>query len=288
MSKTIRNIAENSVISVCGTISPENNRDKINFVLSQNKNVMDCFKYKIFVLNKVTGYSETEFQDIITDIKKMYSCVVLIDHINRGYQFGFIDLDLKSFNYAKINMPDYKFYLKYNIDTILYDKFLDIIIDDTSDIIYMPEISSLTPEFKHPDSYQQYKQDCMDSVTSKEGKFPGAWIMPWLYILSNKISVLYPNKDSLASLYYKWAVNVGGDFTQWHSQNKVLCSEELLMESLINKELKKYCFIRNEDFDYYCNFIKQYNVGDATIKNVHLSKFGIIHFHFRNNDVIEI
>lgn len=288
MLKTIRDIAGNSVVSVCGTASPENNRDKIHYVLSQNKEVMDSFKHRIFVLNKITGFSTTEFNDIIADIKQMYSCVVLVEHVNRGYQFGFIDSDLMSFNYVRNNIPAYDFYFKYNMDTILYNKFLDITIENTADVIYPPEISCLTPEFKSPELYKTYKDACMDFSTSKEGKFPGAWIMPWLYMLSNKIDILYPNKDALADMYYKWVTDVKGDFTQWHSQNKVLCSEEMLMESLINEKLKKYCFIRDQDFDYYCNFIIQYRIGDATIKNVHLSKFGICHFHHKNMEIIEI
>ena len=133
---------------------------------------MDSFKHRIFVLNKITGFSTTEFNDIIADIKQMYSCVVLVEHVNRGYQFGFIDSDLMSFNYVRNNIPAYDFYFKYNMDTILYNKFLDITIENTADVIYPPEISCLTPEFKSPELYKTYKDACMDFSTSKEGKFP--------------------------------------------------------------------------------------------------------------------
>lgn len=287
MIRTIKDIAPNTVIVFCGTLSQENDLDKLNSVMAHNSKLLSNFKGGIIVLNKDVSTPYKLLQQACSIMYSSFGFTVITDHINRGYQLGFVDEDLLGFNFCKYNI-DYDFYLKINIDTLLFPEFNEIQVDDSADIIYMPELTSLDPNLHNVDGLKKLKESTMSYKIEEDGKFSGAWPMPWLYMLSKKVSDLYDGKENLENIQYRWMSSVNGDSSKWHEQNKFICSEEMLVKSFINREYTKYCFVRGKDLDDYCKFITDYNVKDATIKNVHLKKHGICHLHWKKEKVLAV
>jgi hypothetical protein len=90
------------------------------------------------------------------------------------------------------------------------------------------------------------------------------------------------------SLNNSYAIDTNGNIDNWRHQNAILCSEEYFIKSLYGHELKKYCLMTETDFEIYCDFIVSAQVGDATIKNIYIEKYGICHWHTKNDPIISL
>ena len=283
----IGDILKNTVLLLCGTVNEENDLQKINYVIENNINILKDITTKILVLN--TSLTNEKLEEILSLISNKYNFIILPDHINRRYQIGFIDGDMIGFNYIKYNNIKYDYIIKMNIDILLFPEFLNLEFNIDSDLIYIPEITSLEKLLYSNERYIEWKQKSLSfDITNKESFI--TWHQPWLYIISKNVSCIYNNESlsKLNELFYKWLNSVDGDLNNCHKQNEFLCSEDMMNDALLNKNYKKYCLIRDNHFDNYCEFIKQCNIGDATIKNVHIKNYGICHFHDKNSNIIEI
>jgi hypothetical protein len=283
---SLKSVIPNSVSVVCGTMSNENDLDKIQRILKNNEKLYKQSKKSIFVFNKKDEVSDVEFEKLFNFIKDYFSnSVILVDHINRNYQIAFIDQDWTWFNYLKYNNIEYDFIIKHNIDILLYDEFFNLNFDETCDLFFTPELTCLDKNVYELDKRNIHKQKTYDPNLNT-AEFNGSWPQPWLYIISKNVKKIYScGENELRQFHAKWILETGGDLNNWHHQNKLLCSEEFLVKSFCNVNLKKQCLMDKDDFDKYCDFIVNYKVGDATIKNIYMVKYGICHWHWKNNDV---
>lgn len=282
---TIESILTNTIVFVCGTLSNENNLTKASQILKQNKFIYEKCKHVIFILNRKSDISIKEFEDYLLFIKsELSNSIILVDHINRNYQIGFIDQDLFAFNYVRLNNISYDYILKQTLDIVLYEEFLKLTFTP-SDLIFIPELTCLDKNVSDLNLRPLFMDKSYDKNIGDE-EFIGSWPQPWLFIISKNVTKMYScDEDFLRELHAKWILDVKGDITKWHDQNKFLCSEEYLVKGLCGKNLTKYCLMSTNDFNTYCNFITEYRVGDATIKNVYLKNYGICHWHSKNHEV---
>lgn len=288
MINKLKDILSESIIIFCGNISKENNFEKIKKIVDSSYFLYEKSCLVLFVPNKKDDISKEEYEKTIFYVKeKIKNCVVLNDHINRSYQIGFIDLDKIAFNYIKYNKLSYKWIIKQMIDILFFEEILNIDIDDECDIQFFPQVSSVESYFRNEEERINHTKNTIYKDIKET--YLGCYIMPWFFIIKNSINDIFnTNEEELRKSYKDWVLKINGDLSKWNVQNEILCSEYELVKGFCNKNLKKHCIISEKNLIEYMNFIKYYNIGDGTIKNILLKDLGICHWHFKNSEIVEL
>jgi hypothetical protein len=292
--KTIRSVLPNSVIMCNGTVSREQTLDKLQFIFDSNTSIFSLAKKVIVVINKNLDTTLEEFNSTIEQLRVPPNLTFLVDHINRGYQIGFIDQDITGFNYFWYNKISYDFIFKCCFDTLFSENFLDVEIDEECDVNYLPTISSLFLQ-PHRSPEEEIKNIAIWKQFMEKKEIDGSgltynfMVQPWFYIMKPTIRSVFPQWDTLVNKYTEWLLKVNGDLTRQKEQ--LFCGEIDIFQSLLsqlNNKVKANCLLTPPQFDTYVKMIQQFNFGDSTIKNVSISYLGITHFHFKDYNIVEI
>tara|TARA_Y100000593_G_scaffold79056_1_gene146934 strand:- start:394 stop:1227 length:834 start_codon:yes stop_codon:yes gene_type:complete len=272
----IIDIVDVTSILVAGHIDSEMSYDKVKLVMENNSSLFNKFNNTVFVLNKNSDVSESEIEEVIECIKEYIdNPVIIFDHANRGHQIGHVDLDKLGFSYIKNNISNMKYMLKFSIDILVKENFLEINIDEDTDFLYQPSIN-LVDYDKYGESYynlfrDEYKKTNPQTI---------------YYILSTKADFPYEDGKTIDNNYDDW-IDKGYKKV---SQNLVLASEHSLNKSVIRNNFKKQMMVNRDEFNKILNFMVNYfkvtGNSDCTLKNIYIPELGICHWQFKHEVVI--
>jgi hypothetical protein len=262
----IKDTVKNMEFMYIGCVNSENDFVKISYMFEHNRKIINQFAKRHIILNCESGYEK--------DLDKVSKLAIASGYDtyeikNFGYQFGFLH------GCTEANIIPTLPYFQCNIDTLLFDEMMDITIDETADINFLPSVTSLYKCLYNEEEYNKYKQDTF--VQEVGEKWLGASSQGWVYITKPNI----PNfLGDWKPKYEKWIEDGSGDK---YSQNVCICSEQSLIDSYINK--KRYCIMQDKDFDSYIDIIKRFKIMDASAKNVCLEFYGIFHWHWKDRGI---
>ena len=267
---TIKDIINASTILICGHINEENNFEKISYIIQHNNSILHNSKKIVIVLNKSENISDIEFNNIIKLFKsKFKNCIILKDHINRGHQIGYIDLDKIGIFYINQNI-ECNYITKIEIDFIVDDTFLNLKIPNDIDFYFVPSVCIVDIYDRYDEIIKNHKLKNSPTNPITQPSYNTN-----IYIIKNKFNDIYESSEEIENCYIKW-INSGYKNT---SQNTVLCAEHSLSKFIIKHKLSRFCLLQDEDFIHFVNYTKNNNVSDSTLKNIYIQRLGICHWH---------
>lgn len=263
-----------------GTIIPEKIEMLIG-ILQNNFSIYEKFKNIVVVLNTVdmTGQSALNdyldaFQDVRISHQYTGDFYFLRDYINRGWQFGTIDMEKMAYQFISDNIGDWTI-LKLDFDIYLENQFLDFEIDDKIDFYYMPSVGASTVNDK--------------GITTLLQDYDSNWpeyIKPQtiIYLITKPLDPFYPIEDWLNDKYKEWILKPIGNGPHHIG---VAC-EPLLMGTIEKNECKIKMMISKETYEKLLETIKIYQMADPSHKNILFSEVGICHLADDKKEIIKI
>lgn len=270
----LNDISENSAILLTGTIIPDK-MDLINRILVNNIEIFNKFKYIVSVLNVIDNSGElylSQYRQLIDcNISSNTKIYHLRDYINRGWQFGTIDIEKTGYDFIKSNFKIDSI-LKVDFDIYLEDAILNVDISD-ADALIMPSIgyATVVEQYKYNvDKLIEYYSDIMPQST--------------VYLILNKLDYLYENVDWLNKKYKEWILNPIGNGPHYIG---VAC-EPLLLESFKRNNFKIKNMLSIESYKKLLEVIAEKRIVDPSHKNIFFSETGICHMYDDSQYIINI
>jgi hypothetical protein len=273
----IKDILEGSTILIAGMVNNENNYDKIKLIIQYNFDLLVNVKQIVIILNKSDEISIEEFNNVFKLFKTSFplKCIVLRDHINRGHQIGYVDLDKSGVFFIKNNI-DCEYIIKLSIDIITDDTFLNTALIP-SDFYFIPSACI-------NDIYSNYDRMIIDNNKTIDYTDSQPHYQTNMYIIKNKFDDIYESTDEIQRCYDSW-ISKGYKNV---SQNEVLAAEHSLVKFTVKHKINRQSLIIDLNFKNYIDFIKKYNIGDSTLKNIYIKSIGVMHWHSKYSPTIEL
>lgn len=267
-------VAKDSIILLTGTIIPEK-MEMIGRILLNNVEVFNNFRAIVTVLNVIDDYGEshlTTYRQLINNVVNHNTEIYhLRDYVNRGWQFGTMDLEKTGYDYIKSNFKKSPI-LKLDFDMYLENKILDLNID-TVDVMIMPSIGYATV-------VEQYKYD-VDKLLEYYNIIPP---QSTIYLILNKLDYLYSSTDWLNKKYKEWILNPIGN----GPHHIGIACEPLLQESFKRNNFRIKSMLSTESYKKLLEVIAEKRIVDPSAKNIFFSEVGICHLYDDNQIIINI
>jgi len=256
--------------SVYGTVGYISSLDDINLLeqyILYNLPVLKEFKNIIVA----TNYKDKNiYQNLNDKIWKKYfpNCICITSEVNRGHNFGTADLDNMVFDYCKQN--DIKWLCKASNDVIL-----------TEDI-FKNEVNKADFYYLNGISFEDlYKANFNISKIYNERFYP----QTNFYIIDvSKCN--YLNDKEYLNETYLYSLNIPNyNGKIWEYISGWSC-ENFLKNCVESNNLSKTYLLNLHQHTRLCEAIKIYKIGDPSHKNIMME--GICHFHYPNQQIIEI
>jgi hypothetical protein len=268
-------IANNSTIILTGTIIPEK-MDMIEGILKNNFEIFKKFKHLILNINCT---KESDWQYAIKYEKLLLDLLdgdiqiyLLRDYINRGWQFGTIDLEKTAYSFYKRNLKGHSV-LKLDFDIYLQKQILDLDIE-THDIYFMPSVGYSPVEHGSSTILKEFENETWDILQPQST----------IYIIKKQLDYLYVDQDWLNKKYKEWILNPIGNGPHHIG---VAC-EPLLRKSFERNSCKMKSMISSKTFNKLIETIQVYKMHDPSHKNILFEEVGVCHLYDNNNDIISI
>jgi hypothetical protein len=262
----LKNLINNSTYGTIGYISSQENLDLIEQYIIYNLPVLKEFKQII----TSTTYEKYDYNlhKLLENIWKKYfpSSIHINGGISRGHSFGTADNDNIIFDYCKEN--NIKWLCKSTNDVIMYDKILSKEISE-ADFYYLIGIS-----------YEDLYLNDFNYKKILNKFFP----QTNLYFINVSKCDYLNDKDHVTEIYDKVQTisNYNGKAWEYGFRS----CETLLAECVERNNLSKYYLLNIEKHNKLCEVVNTYKIGDPSHKNIMID--GICHFHFSNQNIIEI
>jgi hypothetical protein len=262
---SLKQFINKSVYGTIGYIASNKDIDLLEQYIIYNLPVLKEFKQIIVA----TNYSE-QLQDKNQKIWKTHfpECIILDSEINRGHNFGTVDLDNIIFDYCKEN--NIEWLCKASNDVILEKSILDKEIGD-ADFYYMNGIGY----------GGMVKYDFNFDKIIKEDFYPQT-----NFYFINVSKTDYINDKKYIDITYKFIQsrsNYNGKI--WEYINDWSC-ENFLKQCVNRNNLSKEHLISQENYRILLNVVKDYNIHDCSHKNIMVE--GVCHLQFPEQQIINI
>lgn len=263
-----------------GTIIPEK-MEMINGILQNNFHWFEYFKNIVLVLNTTDMNGErylNDYLDVFEDVRHASQYTgnfyFIRDYINRGWQFGTIDMEKLGYQFIYDNIRDWSV-LKLDFDIYLENQFLDFNIDNDVDVYYMPSVGASTVN----------EQGITKLLKDYDDNWP-EYIKPQtiIYLATKPLDPFYPIEDWLNDKYKEWILHPVGNGPHHIG---VAC-EPLLMGTFEKNDCKIKMMISKETFEKLLETIKIYQFHDPSHKNIMFEEIGVCHLADDKKEVIRI
>jgi hypothetical protein len=211
--------------------------------------------------------------DVTSDIVAAYKeewlkiapkAIILYSRSNHGHMFGTIDLEESILTYIKDNLSDTQYLFKTMDDIITDVSMLDRDLPEAG-FYYLPSIS-------------------YESLTQGQ-EFPP---QTTFYILSlANVSTLYGKDVSQKRSKYLKAAKDNPALKPWEMTYDIKFDCETHLQRTV-KDITKKCLLDEETYTKLLNFVRQYQLGDPSHKNIFFRKEGICHYHMWHDTVFEL
>ena len=267
----LKQLINKSVYGTIGYISSQDDLDLLEQYIVYNLPVLKEYKQIIVATNYKSDdwhYHQKQRKANFELWRKYFPDCVLIDSkINRGHNFGTADLDNLIFDYCKEN--SIKWLCKASNDVILQESILNKEIDD-ADFYYLNGIS-------YEDLYLNNFN--YDKILDKF--FPQT---NFYFIDVSKCDYLN-DKEYLNTTFHQMLNISNYNGKIWEYIDGWSC--ELFLKNCCERNnLTKYYLLNKSIHNKLCDTIKIYQIGDPSHKNIMIE--GICHFHFKNQNILEI
>ena len=261
----LRELINKSIYSPTGYVGSIDDINKLEQYIVYNLPVLKEYKQLVIA----TNYFKDQYKAINEQLWKKYfpDCVVLHLDVNRGHNFGTVDLDNAIFDYCKEN--NIEWVCKSDNDVILLPEILDKEIDEV-DFYYLNGIGY--------GGMVKYNFD-NDRIVN-EDFYPQT---NFYFINVSKTDYLN-DKEHVTEIYNK--VTNMSDYNGKAWEYGFRSNEALLKEAIERNNLSRYHLISAKKYLSLLQFVKQYNIHDCSHKNILIEN--VCHFHFNDQQIIEI
>jgi hypothetical protein len=271
-------VTESAFCSI-GCITKKEDIDTLWGFLEYNKFVINRFE-KIIVAHTKT---DNITQDQLIDYNKVWlnffgdRCVV-INRPNHGHTFGFTDLDRTVMAEAKRHSV--KWMWKSTNDILLEKQIFDVEMDDASFFYFQGH------GFTGLDTYYQQSVDKAVNNFLDDG-YEYFFPQTNFYIIKANVDFLIePTKFD--ELYTKCINDPNYNKNKTQTEYKYLLCECVLRDCVYRNKLKSKHLIGKESYRHLLETILMYKIADSSHKNIFFKECGICHFHYPNEQIIEI
>lgn len=270
-------IVQNSTLIITGTIIPEK-MEMISGILQNNIKLFSKFSNIVLMLNTIDEKGEkylSDYKDLIEELlelsKSNATLYHLRDYVNRGWQFGTIDMERTAYNFVSENLSMGAI-LKVDFDVYLEENILNLDVSDAEAII-MPSIGySTVVEQNHSD---------FDKLMELYDKIPP---QSTIYLILHPMDYIYCDPNWLNRKYKEWILNPIGNGPHHIG---VAC-EPLLRQSFERNNFRIKNMISKESFRNLLKVIHTYKIVDPSHKNLFFEEVGICHLYDDTQNIIKI
>jgi hypothetical protein len=262
---SLKQLINKSVYGTIGYIASNKDTDLLEQYIIYNLPVLKEFKQIIVA----TNYSE-QLQNENQKIWKTHfpECIILDSEINRGHNFGTVDLDNTIFDYCKEN--NIEWLCKASNDVIFEESMLDKEIGN-ADFYYMNGIGY----------GGMVKYDFDFTRIINEDFYPQT---NFYFINTTKIDYLYDKEYINETYNYIQSLsNYNGKV--WEYIDGWSC-EDFLKKCVKRNNLLKEHLISEKNYRILLNVIKDYNIHDCSHKNIMVE--GVCHLQWPEQQIIKI
>jgi len=262
----LKELINKSIYSPTGYIGSIDDINKLEQYIVYNIPVLKEYRQLVIA----TNYSNNQYKEMNEQLWKKYfpNCVVLHSDINRGHNFGTVDLDNMIFDYCKEN--NIEWLCKSDNDVILLPEILDKEINE-ADFYYLNGIG-----------YGGIIKYNFDNNTIINNDF---YPQTWFYLI-NITKVDYINDKQYINETYNQVQSIPNYNSKiWEYIDGWSC-ETFLRNCVERNNLIKQHLTTQEKYINLLEIIKKYNIHDPSHKNIMIG--GLCHFQFPNQEIIEI
>ena len=254
---------KNKSLLLTGNIT-KNNVDFLSSILENNSIIYKNFDSAVVVLN-----GNKSLCDLISKhIKNIIpNCYYIYDFINRGWQFGTIDIERTGYDYIKNNISNCEYIFKIDLDIYLTENILNLDVADF-DFLGMPSIGY--GGISHPDWNLDMKK--LSDIYYDDILYPQSTI----YLIKTKCDYLYTEELWISNKYIHH-IN-----TNKKAHELGVSCEPLLRKSLVRNNMKCGYMITYEEYVRLLNFVMVHKIVDPSHKNLLFKNAGICHLTDEN------
>ena len=276
----LKDTIQNSTLILTGTIIPEK-MEMINGILQNNYKIFNRFANIVCVLNTVDSGGSIYLQDYLNLFEDLRftekytgNFYFIRDYINRGWQFGTIDMEKTAYQFTYDNVRSCTI-LKLDFDIYLTENILELEIDEKIDVYYMPSVGASTVN----------EQGITKLLKDYDDNWP-EYIRPQTiaYFLTRPLDIFYPIEDWLNEKYKEWILHPVGNGPHHIG---VAC-EPLLGGTFEKNDCRIKMMISKQTFEKLLETIKIYQFHDPSHKNILFEEIGICHLANDKAEVIKI
>ena len=269
----LEDIINKSTLIITGTIIPEK-MQMIYGILQSNVKIFNKFSNLVVILNTIDENGESylsEYRNLINDLLNNPKIYHLRDYINRGWQFGTIDIEKTAYDFVLKNIS-YEAILKVDFDIYLEEQLLNIDISN-ADAMIMPSIGYSTVVEEYNSDFDKLMQ-LYDTIPPQST----------IYLILNKMDYLYVNPNWLNKKYKEWILNPIGNGPHHIG---VAC-EPLLRQSFERNNFKIKNMISKQSFRNLLETIHTHKIVDPSHKNLFFEEVGVCHLYDDTQNIIKI
>jgi len=272
--------SDDKTLLLTGTIIPEK-MEMIKGILQNNFPVYETFDNIVVVLNTIDMSGQPYLNDYLDLFEQLRhsgkyqgNFYFIRDYINRGWQFGTLDMEKLGYQFARDNIGDWTT-LKLDFDIYLTEEFLNLELDENIDIYYMPSVGASTVN----------EQGITKLLKDYDDNWP-EYIQPQsiIYLMKKPLDPFYPIEDWLNDKYKEWILHPVGNGPHHIG---VAC-EPLLMGTFEKNDCKIKMMISKETFEKLLETIKIYQFHDPSHKNIMFEEIGVCHLADDKAEIIKV
>lgn len=265
----LKEIINKSYYGTTGYVSSIGDLNLLEQYINYNLSVLKEFK-QIIVSTNYNSFPLLKEEN--TQLWKKYfpNCIIIDVEINRGHNFGTVDLDNALFNYCKEN--NIEWLCKSANDIIMLESILDKNVEE-ADFYYTPSVG-------YAALFEPYNINVEKVYITKEYFYPQT-----NFYFINVFKCDYLNDINHVNEIYNNVMSIKEyNGKAWEYGFK--SCEVLLKECIERNKLLYFNLVPEKKFITLLNVINDYQMQDPSHKNLMIE--GVCHFHFYNKSVIEI
>lgn len=275
----LENVVDKSAYCSIGCITKPSDIDNLKSYLLYNKPVISRFPKIVISVTKTDNITPTEMSCYVNVWEEIFGNKVLVETRNNfGHTFGFTDLDKSVLKKCKGLGVEYVW--KSTNDVLIDKSIFDFEMDDCN-FFYMQGHGITGMQ-----SY--YKLDVNLAVnTFSDNGYEQFFPQTNFFITTTNTDDLI--EDSVFDQKYQKCIS-DPDYKNNKGQieYKYLLCESVLREFVERNKLKCKHLLSKESYRQLLNVIIQYRIADSSHKNIYFKECGVCHYHYLNEDVIEI
>jgi hypothetical protein len=276
----LSDIIEESIFCSIGCITKESDIETLQSYLLYNKDAISKFRTIIVAHTKTENISDELFDKYNNVWNQIIGSVKIIKRPNHGHTFGFVDLDKTVLDYAKQLEFGNKWIVKSTNDVLLTPELLNLEMED-SEFFFIQGHG-----YTGMDTY--YKLDSNKAVENfKDNGYEYFFPQTNFFIIKSSIDYLI-DPSYFTELYTKCINDPDYLINKTQTEYKYLLCECVLRDCVVRNKLKCKHLLSKEVYKQLLDIIIMYRISDSSHKNIFFKEIGLCHYHFKDQDIIEI